>query len=142
MENIFANAISVIALVVSVVAIMQDRSGQKKSREFEIFKETYQTHLVQKLPAARAGVQVTQKGEITGVDQLTEELQAIRKDSLYFAYADKDFYEDLRQRLWRMEDYLVLIDEPLVEEKRIDYEHEMESMLISIYECITKRFLK
>lgn len=140
--EILANIISVIALIVSVIAIMQDRSGQKKSREFEIFKERYQTHLVEKLPAARAGVQVTQKGKITGIDGLVEELQSIRKDSLYFQYADPDFYEDLKQRLWKMEDYLILIDEPLVEERRLDYECEMENMLISIYECITKRFLK
>lgn len=140
MENIFANAISVIALVISIIAIVQERLGQKKSREFEIFKETYQTHLVQKLPAARAGVQVTQNGEVTGTEDLIEELQSIRKDSLYFLYADKDFFEDLKKKLWRMEDYLILIDEPLIEEKRIDYENEMERMLISIYECITKRF--
>lgn len=97
--------------------------------------------MVQKLPLARAGVKVTQTGEITGTEELIEELQRIRKDSLYFSYADKDFYENLKKKLWQMEDYLILIDEPIVEEKRIDYEYEMENMLVSIYECITKRFL-
>lgn len=102
MENIFANIVSVIALGISIIAIVQDRSGEKKSREFEIFKETYQAHLVQKLPLARAGVKVTQTGEITGTEELIEELQRIRKDSLYFSYADKDFYENLKKKLWQM----------------------------------------
>lgn len=129
-----------LALVVSYLGWKTAKKAEKVNHEFALFQGVYQDHLVYKLPAARSQIQVTQNGVISGVDGFIQELNEIRKDSLYFQYANPNFFEQLRNCLWGLEDYLTLLEGPLVNEARLDFEETINKKMIHIYKCILQRF--
>lgn len=72
---------------------------------------------------------------------LIECLNSMRKDFLYFQYADTPFFDGLKDKLQGLEDYLILAEEhPLAEEKAMSFLHHVDSSLLHIYEDVVAHF--
>lgn len=138
--EIASNIIAIAALLISLYGFYREKRSEKKSHEFDLFVDVYKDHLVSKIPSARAEIHITQAGEITGIDSLISALNSIRKDSIYFKYAEPQFYEELKKTLWDLEDYLTMIEEPFVGEARVNFDYEVNSRLSNIYKCLLKKF--
>lgn len=143
--EICANVIAIVALICSFISLGSDRRAERKGREFELFRDMYQTHLIQKLPEARAKISISGQGVLSGIDPIIEELNSVRKDSRYFSFSDASFYEDLKKKLWALEDFLTLTEgetgeNPIVEDRRLNFEYEVDRMIGEIYKTILKRY--
>lgn len=138
--EVVSNAIAVLALILSVASWYRENKSEKRAHEFDLFSDTYKNFMVNRLPEARNRIRITRNGEITQVDGLINELNELRRASIYFQYAEPQFFENLRSKLWALEDYLVMLPDPLIGEERESFDFEVNRMLKSIYQCLLKKF--
>ena len=72
---------------------------------------------------------------------MIECLNGMRKDFLYYKYANNEFFEKIRTDLQHLEDYLIKSEEEsLVDEKLKTFENTVEEELLRIYADITEHF--
>lgn len=96
---------------------------------------------MKRFPMARSKLHISEVGVLTGTDDLIECLNSMRKDFLYFQYADTPFFDGLKDKLQGLEDYLILAEEhPLAEEKAMNFLHHVDSSLSHIYEDVVAHF--
>lgn len=138
--EVISNVIALVALAISLYGAIREHTTEKRSHEFDIFRDVYQEFLVKRLPEARSQISITQSGAVSGTDNFINELISLRKASIYFQYTEPEFYEDLRKKLWALEDYLIMLPTPFVGEPRTDFDREMNKKLMAIYHCLLKRF--
>ena len=109
--DIAALIISVIALVTSVIVACVEYYRDFKittiNLEFEFYKEIYMEHLIKKIPRARDVIWIDEGYMVRDTQMLLDELNEVRRDSLYFMYNNKGFYQELKESLQELEDYIV-----------------------------------
>lgn len=135
-SNIFAS----IALIVSFVGWYRESRAQKRAHEFDLFRDVYQDFLIKRLPEARDRIRVTVGGTVSQTDALIDELRALRKASIYFKYAEPQFFEELRDKLWALEDYLVELPDHVDNGQRKNFDGNVSQKLKDIYQYILKKF--
>lgn len=134
--------VSFAALIISVVvAILQNNSNNKTNRisiEAEYFSDIYKEYLIKKIPIARKKLHF-EKDVLTGIDELCDLLKQMRSDSLYFEFRNRNFYDELKQNLQTLEDYLI---ETVNKGKLLNYQQDIfykqvNTYLETIYKHIT-----
>lgn len=138
--EMFSNVFALIALVLSVINWYREKKSEKRAHEFDLFSDIYKEYMVKRLPEARNRICITRSGKITQVDGLIQELNGLRKASIYFQYAEPDFFENLRKKLWQLEDYLVMLPDPLIGEQRANFDFDVNRMLKDVYQCLLDKF--
>lgn len=138
--EVVSNIIALVAIVISLYGLIREHNVEKRAHEFDIFRDVYQEFLVKRLPEARSQVSITRAGSVSGIDNFVAELVSLRKASIYFQYAEPQFYEDLRSKLWDLEDYLVMLPIPFTGEPRVNFDHEVNAKLKAVYQCLLKKF--
>lgn len=138
--EIFSNLFALLALILSVINWCQEKNAEKRAHEFDLFKDVYQDFLIKRLPEARDRIRVTVGGTVSQTDVLINELRALRKTSIYFKYADPQFFEELRDNLWALEDYLVELPDHVDNGQRKNVDGNISQKLEDIYQCILKKF--
>ena len=139
-EDTLSIGLSFAAFVLSIVSIKMLIKREKIAHEFDLFREIYEDHMIRGLPQARKNFRIDAFNVPTGIDPFIKELQRIRKDSLYFSFAEPDFYDKLRDAIWLLEDYLVTIEGPVTGDDWQDIEYQVDWRMKGIYQCIKTRF--
>lgn len=140
-----SDILSIIAIVVSLGSAAYqwylDSHMNKVNLESEYFKALYSKHLLYDLPIARKYIRFS-GNSLVDIDLLIDELNSIRNDSLYFKYADFDFYNDAKIVLQQLEDYLIDASQRIVnaEEQKIILE-QIEIKLGSIYKVFGNKYI-
>lgn len=137
--------LALVAIFVSIitwaVTAYKERKRAEKDHGMTIFGDIYKEYLVKRFPMARSKLHISEVGVLTGTDDLIECLNSMRKDFLYFQYADTPFFDGLKDKLQGLEDYLILAEEhPLAEEKAMNFLHHVDSSLSHIYEDVVAHF--
>lgn len=144
--DIVSLVLSIIAILVSiVVAFVESVREYRLSRiglEAEYFKDIYKEHLVYKIPNARGYIKFDSANKLIGSDKLIDELQQLRKDSLYFQYNNPTFYGKLKQNIQELENYLVTNESRVFvgEDQTIAYTR-IKDDIENIYRVISKGYL-
>lgn len=143
--NNTSDVLAAIAIVVSLGSAAYqwylDSRINKINLEADYFKTLYSQHLLYELPKARAYMRFS-NGRLKDIDALIGELNKIRQDSLYFMYADKDFYTDIKIALGNLEDYLVKMgEESLNEEEQTEVFEQVQRKLEDIYKIFNDKFV-
>lgn len=90
-----SDILAAIAIIVSLGSAAYqwylDSHMNRVNLEADYFKELYMEHLLYDLPKARKYIRITNK-KLVDFDKMIDELRTIRQNSLYFLYADKNFY--------------------------------------------------
>lgn len=138
--------ISIFALGVSIwVAFFEGRRDYKINRinlESVYFKEIYTEHLVTKIPKARNYIYFNQDNQLSGTKNLINELKELRRDSLYFQYHSKSFYDELNDTIQSLEDYLVANTKKVfVGEVRDEFMESLHNMIEDMYSIISEGYL-
>ncbi|MDG4984413.1 hypothetical protein OGZ51_09685 [Lactococcus lactis] len=145
------NKLSVAAIIISILAILgsfftvfwqgrQSANRQKIDLESIFYKDIYWDYLVKKLPESRNFVQHnTVENRITGTDNIIDELNNIRRDSLFFKFTNENFYEEICEKLQNLEDKYVKADKMILE-KYDEFNLEVDEMLTEIYDMITSKY--
>ena len=144
--DVEALIIAILALLVSVIVpIIEDRRERKINKinlESEFYKEIYKEHLIKLIPNARKYIGFTESGQLRDTEELREELNKLRQDSLYFLYSDKNYYNKLKRLTQELEDYLITSEENtynLVERK--DVLKEIQRRITELYTHISNNYL-
>ena len=145
--DLAALIIAILALVVSVIVpIIEDRRERKINKinlESEFYKEIYKEHLIKLIPNARKYIGFTESGRLRDTEELREELNKLRQDSLYFLYSDKEYYKELRRLTQGLEDYLINSEEKIytsIEEQRQVFK-EIQKGITELYTHISNNYL-
>lgn len=140
-----SDVLSAIAIIVSIVSAAYqwylDTHMNKVNLEADYFKTLYSEHLLHDLPKARSYISF-RKNKLVGIDPLIDELNAIRQESLYFLYADKDFYTDAKLVLRDLEDYLIKVgnqNTPL--ESQAAVMAQIQRRLENIYKIFNDKYI-
>lgn len=143
--EIAALCVSIISIIIScIVANIGYRKDYRLSRiniEVDFFREIYKEHLVYGIPRARMKMYIGQDKKIHDADDLITELNAIRKDSLFFKFKNNKFYNELINALRQLEDYIVNAEGGDFDSNdRAIFESNVELYISKIYEIITQAY--
>ena len=143
--DLAALIISILAFVLSIlVAIAESKRDYKITKisiEFEFYREIYKDHLIKKIPEARRYMWISKDGYLKDAQPLIDELNEIRRDSLYFLYNNKPFYSKLKKKLQKLEDYLIHSEtEVLIGEDQTAFLSGVQDQINGIYEVISQAY--
>ncbi|MGF2154927.1 hypothetical protein [Lactococcus lactis] len=141
---LLAIGMSFLAIVVSGLTAMwqvfQERKRQKIDLNSLFYKDIYWEYLIKKIPESRNFVQHSAiENKITGTDKITNELNNIRRDSLFFKFTDNEFYQEICKKLENLEDKYVKADKMILA-KYDEFNKEVDILLTEIYDMITSKY--
>lgn len=142
--SFWALGISVAAIGVSLFTVWWQMRNEDKRQTIDLkssyYKEIYWEYLIKKIPEARSLVSHNQrKNKILGTDTIVDELNNIRRDSIFFRFTDEDFYNDICEKLQNLEDKYVKADK-MISKKYDEFNQEVDEMLVEIYDLITSKY--
>lgn len=143
--DLAALIISILAFALSIyVAIAESKRDYKITKisiEFEFYKEIYKDHLIKKIPETRRYMWIDKNGYLKDSQPLIDELNEVRRDSLYFRYNNKTFYSKLTKKLQKLEDYLIESESRiLIGEDQTTFLSSVQNQLNGIYEVISQAY--
>lgn len=141
-----ANILAVIAIVISVMVAVteyiKDIKINRLNLESEYFKDIYKKHLIYEMPTARGYIKFDGDNKLIGVDKMINELQLLRQDSLYFQYNNLDFYNNLKDKIQNLEDYLVSnAGKQFIGEEQTQLYNRLQNSINGIYCVISDGYL-
>ncbi len=143
--DIIALICSILAVIISIVTIVVDYARDMRINTINLnsvyFDEIFKEHLIYKLPQSRRTLTISSSGKLNGTQNLINELNQIRKDSLYFCYADNEFYKGLWDRLTSLEDYIVCSEMENFSEdvKKQNFYYKIQISINDIYRYINSK---
>ena len=79
-------------------------------------------------------------GKFVGADKLIETIKSLIKDSLYFRYNDRKFYDELTEKLENLENVIVdNMDKKIDNIKQNDLTNNIEKLIADVYEIIENK---
>ena len=138
-DSIFnETTISILALIVSVVILIKDLLTDKRvsriAAESNFFKDIFHQYLIKTIPEGRQRIRHVGK-KVDGTAALISTLNDMRQASLFFKYNNKNFYNDLKDKLQNLEDKLVEVNE-IDEDSYAKFKDEINNDLEKIYSTI------
>lgn len=132
--------VAVLAAIISVIAAIDVHIQNKKLNKINLkagyFDTIYKEYLIFIIPKARTYITFLD-GKLAGTDKLVNELNNLRRDSLYFFYSDRKFYDGLKNKLQTLEDYLIISQNEYFtsDEQKIVFEN-IQNDLTKIYDWL------
>ena len=137
------SVLSILAIIISLASLFwQSFKNEKHHRtnlEAEYYREIYWDYLLKKIPEARQKIKFSQD-KVTGTKDMTEVLNLIRQDSLFFKYKNKKYYDKLIKKIQGLEDMYI---NPTVTDSDgfARFHLDTEKIISDIYEMITAEYL-
>lgn len=137
--------LSVLAIIISVVVAIVEYVWNKwintTNLEAEFYKDIYFEYLMKTIPEARQEIRYNNK-KIEDIDKFTNVLNDMRRDSLFFRYKDKAFYDKLKNQLQSLEDYVTQVSskDEVDAEEFSTFTSKMSEQIEQIYDSIMKRY--
>lgn len=119
-----------------IITIKVNKINLKSSVCEKIFDE----YLIKEIPNARRFISFDKMGKFIGADKLVKTIKSLIKDSLYFRYNDRKFYDILIQKLEELENTIVNnIDKRIDNIKQNDLTNDIEKLIGEVYEIIENK---
>lgn len=136
--------LSIIAIVISVVVAIVEYLSNKKynvlNLEAEIYKTIFFDYLIKEIPQGRQYIHYNNE-KLSDTDKLTDALNNLRRDSLFFKYKDKDFYDKIKTITQELEDLLVKSEDGTMDiDSFIAFTKELNEKMESLYSCIMNKY--
>lgn len=143
--DIAAFILSIISLIASVLVafyeIYENRKLNNISLEAEYFDSLFKDYLLKEIPIKRKKIRFDMDSKLADADELIDVLNSIRHNSLYFQYADKEFYNNLKDALQGLEDFIVdSQNKAIIGEDQTDFFKKMQEKIEKIYDIMLKKY--
>ena len=141
--SLYALLLSVIALIVSIINACYTYNQKEKHNRINIrskyFEKVFDQHLLVNLPVARKYLRFDSEGHLTDVEKLSSALSDMRQSALYFMFANRNFYEELRADIEKLDDYIQECGNKTFDaDQQSGVLGNVQNMMQSIYDCIDK----
>ena len=135
--------LSILAIIISVAVAVGEYRWNKKinqtNLDAEFYKEIYFEYLMKRIPCARQAIRYNnEKVEDTG--ELQDCLNDLRRESLFFRYKDRDFYDKLKSLLQEFEDYLVTNSKGMDADEFSSFNNRMNKYIEEVYKIIMTKY--
>ena len=145
--EIAALIISIISIVASVIMTIWQIIITKHVNRINLNKNEFDLifndYLIKEIPQARKFLKFDEKNKITGINHIIETLHNMRKDSLYYNYNDKKFYDELEKKILELEDYLTNNSNTEYEGSRqTNILNHIDELIENIYSIINNKKIK
>lgn len=146
-KDTIAIVVSLFSLLISIlIAIWQLYVNIKINRvnlKSNVCKKVFEDYLIKKIPHARRLLKFDAEGKLTGVEELKNIIVDMIKDSLYYRYNDKSFYDELVKNLQELEDALIVgLDKSFDSVGQCDFNNRVEIILAEVYRIIENKTIK
>lgn len=143
-NNIVELFLSGVAIIISLAAILLELWGNQRlnkvNLESRYYDEIYKEYLIMKIPEARNKL-VFNNNKILGADTLIDVLNEMRRNSIFFKFHNKKFYDSLYGKLQCLEDELVeKSDKTLENDEFCSFTNEVNDGLEKIYDIILTNY--
>lgn len=141
-----SDTLSIIAIFISIMTVFFEfyytAHNNKSSLMSIYYSETYKKYLTSLVPDARIAISYNKQTKIlSGTDVLESVILDMRKDSLYFKYQNKKFYDKLMEELNLIDDLLVLNGQMrLAWNSYKEFEMELDDIIAKMYELINNNY--
>lgn len=142
--EILAIVLSTLSLIASIALTVWNIFTTKKLNKVNlksgVCEKIFDEYLITKIPQARKFAQFDGKNIFIGGGVLQEVLQDMQRSALYFKYADKDFYNNLRKEIRKLEDFIVNnIDKHFDSTEQPEIYNQIDSSIKTIYKLIESK---
>lgn len=139
-ESPISLGLSILAIVISIVAIYLEYRGRRTELEMEFFTAHFKDALNKAIPEARN--KLSFEGEkLQNIDSLIEVLAEMRRTADYFKYAEPGFYEQFKAKNQEIEDFLADGKNKNYDQQRQRcFYDECDKKLRELYKVITKKY--
>ena len=132
-------AISVIALIISIISFLKTRRAHRTDLENTYFTLNFKEGLNIGIPRARKKLYFEDE-RLKGTEDLFKMLSSMRKRSDYFKYADPKFHERFKKKSQELEDYIADgMNKVFDNDRQPEFFRECDKYIRSLYKVITKR---
>lgn len=141
-DNVISICAAVVALLSAIDAHRQNYKINRINLQSGYLDQIYKEHLIYRIPESRKYIEFLHD-RLSGTDQLVDELNSIRRDSLYFYFNNKKFFDKLKKKLQWLENYLMEREGKFYtpnEQKHIYI--TIQKRLEDIYACINDLYLR
>lgn len=129
------------SLVIAIYEIVENRKINKISLESEYFDSLFKDFLLKKIPSTRIKIQFNSEGNLIDTEEFVSVLNEIRKNSLYFIYTDKDFYNELKYSLQDLENYILNEEnKELIGEDQTTFFNNVQEKITTIYDIMISKY--
>lgn len=139
---VIANVLSIIAIVISIGVPTFEYYNDKRINNINIdiqyYDKVYSEYLLERIPECRIRMERKDDGSVLGVDEFIDLLREMRKNSLYFKFANEEFYNEFRRLNQQLEDTLTMLPDKVSNDAYRSFRRKMDTMIYQIYECIHK----
>lgn len=141
-----ATILAVLSILISGGSAWYSYSQNERLNKINIrskyFEKIFDEHLIKNLPKARKYIRFDENGCLRDTGELSEALTNMKHDALYFMYADKEFYDNLRNLIMDLDDYVNECgNRPYDNDQHPSVLKNIQEKMEAIYECILKNSL-
>lgn len=139
--------LSFIAIVASIVTLAVNlytsNKFHKSNLEATYYTDVFSNYLMVKIPKARKYINYrTTDKTLIGSENLQKIVVSLRKDSLFFKYKDKKFYDNLEEQTLSLEDYLLKHEGEKMTENKYDlFSKQLDEEIEKLYFLINNNYL-
>ena len=106
--DIIAIIISVISLIITILSLLMQRRQNITNLQAIYFEEIFKYYFMKKIPNKLRMLSFNKNGKLSkSYREIINVFLDMIIDSAYFAYAKKDFYDELKKMVTNLEDKLI-----------------------------------
>ncbi|MBQ3706512.1 MAG: hypothetical protein II889_01260 [Clostridia bacterium] len=132
---------SSIAILISVITLIEQKRRQRTELEYEFFKNHFMDYLNNDIPNGRKLI-VFEDEKLVGIDNLLDVLTRMRKDADYFKYSNNKFYKKFKKVNQKLEDFLSegLNKQGYDNDRQSEFNRKCDRKIRKLYITITKQY--
>ena len=141
----FALLISSISILISILSIRQQKRMNSQNLQAIYFKELFQDYLINRIPQVALKLGFDNEGRLKHTyREINRTMMEMIKGARYFAFADLDFYNELKMKSQNLEDELANISNQQikVKEKQDEAIIHINTLISGIVDFINKKYCK
>ena len=104
---IIALVISILSIVLTVLQYMQSQKLNDINMEAEYFREVFDEYILKKIPTATKKIEFINDSLSSSYKELSGVLIELKGNIGFFKYRNRNFYDDLIDNIYAIDDYLV-----------------------------------
>lgn len=138
--------LSIISLIVSIICFgcnfYQNEKINKTNLYARIYNNIFDVFLVERIPQARNYLRFNNENKLVDVEELSKVLTDLIRDTLYFRYANKKFYDALCKQIKEIEDYVLECgNKCYFQEEQAEVFYKIHEKLEKLYNIINKNYI-
>lgn len=137
-----AMIIAAISLAVSVFAIYQNRKINTTNLEAKYFEEVFREYIVHVIPECVSKLSFEDDKLNNTYKELNSIMMEMIRDARYYAYAKRDFYLELQNKIMELDDTLVTKAGEVVTDKdaQVKFIYSVHTDIMEIIKYINKNY--